>query len=221
MAKDVGGTPAPRRGRPRLAVFGLAGLVLVGVVLATVLLLSRGDGLTASGKRYVFSCQGGLYRTGLCPTGKKFDPARYINHGDGYDCVELASQADAQAVLRLDPTDPNHFDTQRNGIACPELPGPKDLKPVLASAKLFKCYKTSRRSARCPQPSRKFYVQDYLRYGADEHDCDEFASQADAQKVLRFEPDDPNKLDTDGNGIACPDLPAPKDLVPVLRKPAS
>ncbi|MFI5671117.1 hypothetical protein [Streptomyces sp. NPDC051704] len=36
----------------------------------------------------------------------------------------------AQAVLRADALDPNGLDRDGNGIACPNLPGPKDKKPV-------------------------------------------------------------------------------------------
>ena len=35
-----------------------------------------------------------------------FDPAPYVSQGDAYNCPDFASQADAQAVLRADPTDP-------------------------------------------------------------------------------------------------------------------
>src|SRR5215217_2544675 len=34
-----------------------------------------------------------------------FDPAAYLGQGDAYNCDSLASQAQAQAVLRADPSD--------------------------------------------------------------------------------------------------------------------
>ena len=62
-----------------------------------------------------------------------FDPAPYIGMGDSFNCIDFASQADAQAVLRADPTDPNRLDTDRpapDGIACESNPAPFDRVPV-------------------------------------------------------------------------------------------
>jgi hypothetical protein len=52
------------------------------------------------------------------PPGTGFDAARFIRSGDAYNCPDFASQAQAQAVLRADPTDPNRLDADRDGIAC-------------------------------------------------------------------------------------------------------
>jgi Excalibur calcium-binding domain len=60
-----------------------------------------------------------------------FDPARFVGRGDTYNCPDFASQADAQAVLRADPTDPNRLDADKDGIACETRPNPKDLVPVV------------------------------------------------------------------------------------------
>jgi LPXTG-motif cell wall-anchored protein len=38
--------------------------------------------------------------------------------------------------------------------------------------------------------------------------CDDFTFQQDAQAVLDADPDDPNGLDEDRNGIACESLPS-------------
>ncbi|MEU9701608.1 excalibur calcium-binding domain-containing protein [Streptomyces sp. NPDC047981] len=61
-----------------------------------------------------------------------------------------------------------------------------------------------------------FDVAPYVRKG---HvvDCDAFKAQADAQAVLRADALDPNGLDRDGDGIACPSLPGPTDEKPVHR----
>lgn len=218
MANGVGGTPRPRR-RPRLLVWGLACLLVAAGVTAVV--LSPGDDPIASDDQgFSPLCKTVADRNSMCPGKDEFEPRNYIDHGDAFDCRELARQEDAQAVLRLDPKDPNRFDPDRDGIACPELAGPKDLEVVSASAKRFRCRSSSRRSARCPQAARKFHVQDYLYSGSDEFDCSAFASQADAQAVLRYQPGDPNKLDG-GNGIACPGLGPPKDLKPVATGPPS
>lgn len=64
------------------------------------------------------------------PGGAPFDPMRYLGQGDRYNCSDFASQAEAQAVLRADPSDPNRLDPDRDGIACASNPGPYDRVPV-------------------------------------------------------------------------------------------
>lgn len=59
-----------------------------------------------------------------------FDPTPYIGRGDRFDCTDFQAQAQAQAVLRADPSDPNKLDKNRNGIACEELPPPEDRTAV-------------------------------------------------------------------------------------------
>jgi len=44
--------------------------------------------------------------------------------------------------------------------------------------------------------------------GAQDLNCDDFATQEDAQAVLDGTPGDPNGLDSDEDGIACEDLPS-------------
>ncbi|MGW4649841.1 excalibur calcium-binding domain-containing protein [Kitasatospora sp. NPDC004289] len=65
-------------------------------------------------------------------------------------------------------------------------------------------------------PPRGFDVAPYVHRG-HVADCDAFTTQADAQAVLRADTLDPNGLDRDGDGIACPALPGPKDRKPVPR----
>ena len=68
--------------------------------------------------------------TAAPPAG--FDPLRYIGQGDRYNCGDFASQAQAQAVLRADPRDPNRLDGNDNdGLACESNRAPFDLTPVL------------------------------------------------------------------------------------------
>jgi hypothetical protein len=64
------------------------------------------------------------------PTVGGFDPTRYIGQGNRYNCADFASQAQAQAVLRADPRDPNGLDTDRDGIACENNRSPFDRLPV-------------------------------------------------------------------------------------------
>jgi hypothetical protein len=59
-----------------------------------------------------------------------FDPTRYVGRGDIYNCNDFASQAEAQAVLRADPTDPNVIDQNRDGVACEANPPPRDTRRV-------------------------------------------------------------------------------------------
>ena len=93
---------------------------------------------------------GGPRRRTATPSGPvPFNPANYVGQGDRYNCTDFASEADAQAVLRLDASDPNKLDVSGpsnqnapNGIACdskwdaPEwaqwcyYPAPLDLTPV-------------------------------------------------------------------------------------------
>jgi hypothetical protein len=49
----------------------------------------------------------------------------------------------------------------------------------------------------------------------DDQNCSDFPNQAVAQAHLRADPSDPDKLDTDHDGIACESLPCPCDTVPV------
>ena len=60
-----------------------------------------------------------------------FDPLRYIGQGDRYNCGDFVSQAQAQAVLRADPRDPNRLDADVDGIACESNRAPFDRTPVV------------------------------------------------------------------------------------------
>ncbi len=42
--------------------------------------------------------------------------------GDVYNCSDFGSQAEAQAVLSADPSDPNGLDGDNDGVACESLP---------------------------------------------------------------------------------------------------
>lgn len=60
-----------------------------------------------------------------------FDATRYIGQGDRYNCTDFISQAQAQAVLRADPRDPNRLDGGGvPGVACESNNGPFDRVPV-------------------------------------------------------------------------------------------
>ena len=67
-------------------------------------------------------------------------PVASAQDGDLFDCDDFASQADAQAELRNDPSDPYGLDGPRGtgssgtpGVACEDNPLPTDLDPVVGS----------------------------------------------------------------------------------------
>ena len=64
------------------------------------------------------------------PASPDFYPSQYIGQGDAFNCADFVSQADAQAVLRADPTDPNGLDRDVDGIACETNRAPRDMAPV-------------------------------------------------------------------------------------------
>ncbi|GGZ93155.1 hypothetical protein [Streptomyces subrutilus] len=195
---------------------GVLVLAVVAVALGVVVFVRGGSDSAAQAKRPEREwCTPGTARTALCPNGKVFDAKEYASHGAAFGCTYFARQADAQAVLRADPGDPNHLD-DGGGVACRGLPAPRDTTPVPHTAQ---CGPGDTRSALCPQPDRSFDARYFLRHGGDAYDCPDFASQADAQAVLRFDPADPNHLDGARKGVACPNLPGPKDVKPVRRAP--
>ena len=59
-----------------------------------------------------------------------FDPTQYIAQGNRYNCPDFRSQADAQAVLRADPSDANRLDRDKGGIACERNPAPHSRAPA-------------------------------------------------------------------------------------------
>jgi hypothetical protein len=59
-----------------------------------------------------------------------FDPTPYAGTFDDYDCRDFTSQAQAQAVLRANPRDPNQLEAREMGIACWANPGPFDFVRV-------------------------------------------------------------------------------------------
>ncbi len=69
--------------------------------------------------------------------GYEYMPVALAEHGtppQGLDCADYGSQAEAQAALREDPSDPNVLDEDHDGIAC-ETYGypsgsPRDEDPV-------------------------------------------------------------------------------------------
>jgi hypothetical protein len=75
------------------------------------------------------ACDGPLVSAGEA-SAQTFDPSTYLGQGDAYNCADFTSQADAQAVLRADPSDPKRLDADKDGIACERNPAPYDPTPV-------------------------------------------------------------------------------------------
>lgn len=101
------------------------------------------------------------------------------------DCIDFATQPEAQAVLDQDPSDPNGLDADGDGVACEELPSggssPEPSSPEPSS----------------PEPA--------------DLDCVDFATQPEAQAEFDADPSDPNGLDADNDGIACEELSGADD----------
>ena len=104
-----------------------------------------------------------------------------LAQADDLDCADFDSQADTQAELRSDPNDPNDLDAEDDGVACETFTypagTPRDERPV--------------RPAQSP---------------AGDLDCEDFATQEEAQAVYDRNPSDPNGLDRDDDGEACEDF---------------
>jgi len=68
--------------------------------------------------------------TPVAASTESFDPSNFLGKGDAFNCNAFSSQAQAQAVLRADPRDPNKLDPDRDGVACESNRAPKDTSPV-------------------------------------------------------------------------------------------
>ena len=92
-------------------------------------------------------------------------PAALAQSGD-LDCADFDSQAEAQAELGSDPSDPNGLDAEDDGVACETYPypegSPRDETPV--------------RPTQSP---------------AGDLDCEDFATQEEAQAVYGPKPERP------------------------------
>ena len=176
--------------------------------------------------------------TGHAPA---INPYQYLPGYDAYDCGAFLSQAQAQSVLRANPSDPNHLDDDNDGVACESYGSypyrdDRDESTVPRTFATPTATPTATIQVTPTATTGPFDVRNYLGQG-DRFNCTDFASQANAQAVLRADPSDPNKLDvsnpqspTRPDGIACntqwdaPDwsrafyFPSPYDLTPVATR---
>jgi len=101
---------------------------------------------------------------------------------------DFPSQAEAQAALDADPTEPHWLDLDLDGVAC-EIPFVTAADQTSAG--------DENRAAASPEPGQGLDV-----------DCADFAFQDDAQVVYDRFPGDPYNLDPSGDGYACASLPS-------------
>ncbi len=110
------------------------------------------------------------------------------------NCGDFTTQEQAQAELERDPSDPNGLDGNDNdGRACESLPsgsGGDSADPPAAP-------ETTEPSV--PETERPVEA---AGTGVD-RDCEDFATQQEAQAAFDADPSDPERLDADGDGVAC------------------
>lgn len=134
---------------------------------------------------------------------------------DIFDCVDFESQAEAQAWLREEPSDPDQIDgPDDNGIACDtepyEIPD-RDEVPVQAAIGGGGTTPTTAQPAPTTTPTVLANTPMQPLAGApaapqarvDDQSCGDFASQAAAQAHLDADRSDPDNLDTDNDNVAC------------------
>ncbi len=110
------------------------------------------------------------------------------------DCDDFATQQEAQAQLEQDRSDPNGLDGNDNdGLACESLPSGSGGGPAEPPT-----------TPETPEPSAPETERpvDAARSAVD-RDCADFATQQGAQAAFDADPSDPERLDSDGDGVAC------------------
>jgi Excalibur calcium-binding domain. len=120
------------------------------------------------------------------------------------NCSDFDFQEDAQAVFDADPDDPNGLDGGQSGapdgIACESLPSrvgssvpttPVTPQPAVDDA------------AAGPEVAADVAATVETAAETTDRDCPDFPTQAQAQAALTSRTGDPERLDADGDGIAC------------------
>ena len=123
-------------------------------------------------------------------------------------CVDFAptgesleeSQAQAQAVLDEDPSDPNGLDADGDGVAC-------EFEATSTGEVSFEDGSGVVVDTAAPAPLEG--EQETPTQG--DRDCVDFATQEEAQATFDADPSDPNGLDEDGDGQACESTGSPAD----------
>jgi len=158
----------------------------------------------------------------------RINPASYVVAGqDLYNCTNFESQYNAQSVLRYDASDPNRLDAEdgvEDGIACTTFNYsnyPNDDDYNVVSRVYATATATLVPTATITPTPKPFAAVDFVVYvngvPQDAYSCGFFAQagrgQYQAQAVLRADPRDPNKLDSNRDGYACGGVEAAADGV--------
>jgi len=112
------------------------------------------------------------------------------------------------------------------GYSIPRFAYPRSTDPALATAQVFPGAIPTRATGRATSPASNSVSGSGERYftnGADRYNCTSFASQAEAQEALTVNaPGDPNRLDMNGNGVACEDITyppnTPRNTTPITNR---
>jgi hypothetical protein len=143
--------------------------------------------------------------------------------GGDLDCVDFATQEEAQAELERDPGDPNGLDADNDGIACEELAGGGGGggDGELDCADFATQQEAQAELERNPSDPNNLDAdgdgvacQTYPyatgggggEGGGGDLDCADFATQRAAQREFAKDRTDPNNLDADNDGRACEEL---------------
>ncbi|GAA4866819.1 excalibur calcium-binding domain-containing protein [Actinomycetospora straminea] len=135
---------------------------------------------------------------------------------DDLNCGDFRYQEDAQAVYDADPSDPNGLDGSDNdGRACESLPrrgssvseelglGSGSSSSSGSNSSSSSHSSGSSSSGLSSGSTHRVSTDAPARSSAQDRDCADFDSQAEAQAVLDDDPSDPERLDADDDGIAC------------------
>jgi hypothetical protein len=143
--------------------------------------------------------------------------------GGDLDCVDFATQEEAQAVLETDLSDPNGLDADNDGIACEELAGGGGGggDGELDCADFATQQEAQAELERDPSDPNNLDADgdgvacETYPYGTGggggeggggDLDCADFATQRAAQREFAKDRTDPNNLDADNDGRACEEL---------------
>ena len=117
---------------------------------------------------------------------------------DLFDCSDFSTQAEAQAVLDQDLTDPHELDEDGDLQACEDLPGDKQYEtPEFAPDPDSDPERDDSRRQRRPRPQAGPPADPEPTGDGRDINCDEVAGP------IPTPPGDPNNLDGDGDGLAC------------------
>ncbi|HYH32323.1 MAG TPA: excalibur calcium-binding domain-containing protein [Pseudonocardia sp.] len=121
------------------------------------------------------------------------------------NCSDFEYQEEAQAVLDADPSDPHRLDGgtggAADGVACESLPSRgDDADDADAAEEEEEEEAAADEDAPATTPAAAPEDEDDAER---DRDCADFATQAEAQAALVGEPGDPERLDSDDDGVAC------------------